>query len=83
MTSTQNSTNYINSNDEDKNILEEEFLNCKIGEFPTPKNLLKSLEELEIFKEHNKEEEKNEPKESEDLNEPKDSIESQVLKEFE
>ena len=37
--------NYTNSNEEEKNYLEEDFLNCDIGEFPSPKKELTNYED--------------------------------------
>ena len=44
--------NFTNSNEEEKNYLEEEFLKCEIGEFPSPKKELEDYEDyiLEVMK---------------------------------
>ena len=44
--------NFTNSNEEEINYLEEEFLKCEIGEFPSPKKELEDYEDyiLEVMK---------------------------------
>ena len=44
--------NFTNSNEEEKNYLEEAFLKCEIGEFPSPKKELEDYEDyiLEVMK---------------------------------
>jgi len=37
--------NYANSNEEEKNYLEEDFLKCDIGDFPSPKTELKDYDD--------------------------------------